>query len=45
MDLNTLRVKQLKQILADSNIECTDCIEKTDFIRKIEATITKKKDL
>lgn len=37
-DLSKLRVKQLKQILSDRGVECTGCIEKSEFIAKVEAT-------
>lgn len=37
-DLSKLRVKQLKQILADRGIECKGCIEKAEFIKKVEET-------
>jgi len=37
-DLSKLRVKQLKQILADRGVECKGCIEKAEFIKKVEET-------
>lgn len=37
-DLSKLRVKQLKSILADRGVECTGCIEKEEFIKKIQDT-------
>eukprot|EP00557_Chaetoceros_sp_GSL56_P008034 CAMPEP_0176492942 /NCGR_PEP_ID=MMETSP0200_2-20121128/9288_1 /TAXON_ID=947934 /ORGANISM="Chaetoceros sp., Strain GSL56" /LENGTH=164 /DNA_ID=CAMNT_0017890579 /DNA_START=65 /DNA_END=559 /DNA_ORIENTATION=+ len=37
-DLSKLRVKQLKSILADRGVECKGCIEKEEFIQKIQAT-------
>lgn len=37
-DLSKLRVKQLKSILADRGVECTGCIEKEEFIKKIQET-------
>ena len=37
-DLSKLRVKQLKQILADRGVECTGCLEKAEFIKKVEET-------
>lgn len=37
-DLTKLRVKQLKQILADRGVECKGCIEKAEFIKKVEDT-------
>lgn len=37
-DLSKLRVKQLKQILSDRGVECTGCLEKAEFIKKVEET-------
>jgi mesencephalic astrocyte-derived neurotrophic factor len=37
-DLSKLRVKQLKQILADRGVTCKGCIEKEEFIKKVEET-------
>lgn len=37
-DLSKLRVKQLKSILADRGVECKGCIEKEEFIQKIQET-------
>mmetsp|Transcript_3172 Transcript_3172/g.6861 ORF Transcript_3172/g.6861 Transcript_3172/m.6861 type:complete len:166 (-) Transcript_3172:85-582(-) len=37
-DLSKLRVKQLKSILADRGVECKGCIEKEEFIAKVQAT-------
>ena len=37
-DLSKLRVKQLKQILADRGVECKGCLEKEEFIQKVEET-------
>ena len=36
VDLKKLRVKQLKKILSDWDEECVGCLEKSDFIRRIE---------
>ena len=36
MDLSTLRVKQLKEILASLNADCAGCAEKSDFIQRIK---------
>jgi hypothetical protein len=35
MDLSKLSVKELKQILADRQIDFSDCFEKGDLISKI----------
>ena len=37
-DISKLRVKQLKQILADRGVECKGCIEKEEFIKKVQDT-------
>ncbi len=37
-DLSKLRVKQLKSILADRGVECTGCLEKDEFIKKVQET-------
>jgi hypothetical protein len=37
-DLSKLRVKQLKSILADRGVECTGCLEKDEFIKKVQDT-------
>lgn len=37
-DLTKLRVKQLKSILADRGVDCKGCIEKEEFIKKVEDT-------
>jgi hypothetical protein len=37
-DISKLRVKQLKQILADRNIECSGCIEKDEFVKRVQDT-------
>lgn len=36
IDLKKMKVKQLKKILNDWEEQCTGCLEKTDFIKKIE---------
>jgi len=37
-DLSKLRVKQLKSILADRNVECRGCVEKEEFVKKVQDT-------
>lgn len=37
-DLSKLRVKQLKSILADRGVECKGCLEKDEFIKKVQDT-------
>ena len=36
IDLNKMRVKELKKILDDWNEECKGCSEKPDFVKRIE---------
>ena len=37
-DLSKLRVKQLKKILSERGVECKGCLEKADFIKKVQDT-------
>jgi mesencephalic astrocyte-derived neurotrophic factor len=37
-DINKLRVKQLKQILADRGVECKGCVEKEEFVKRVQET-------
>mmetsp|Transcript_2504 Transcript_2504/g.3530 ORF Transcript_2504/g.3530 Transcript_2504/m.3530 type:complete len:163 (-) Transcript_2504:143-631(-) len=37
-DLSKLRVKQLKSILADRGVECKGCVEKDEFVKKVQET-------
>jgi hypothetical protein len=37
-DISKLRVKQLKQILAQRGVECKGCVEKEEFIRRVQET-------
>ncbi|KAL7560017.1 hypothetical protein ACA910_013509 [Epithemia clementina (nom. ined.)] len=37
-DISKLRVKQLKQILSDRGVECRGCVEKEDFVKKVQET-------
>lgn len=47
VDLKKLKVRDLKKILSDWDETCEDCIEKGDFIKRIEALKPKyvKQDL
>lgn len=36
VDLKKLKVRDLRKILSDWDEECEGCIEKTDFIKRIE---------
>lgn len=40
-DFNKLRIKDLKTLMAEKGIECKDCIEKADFVRKLESVLGK----
>lgn len=35
-DFGKLRVKELRQLVADNGIPCKDCIEKSDFVAAIK---------
>merc|ERR1711976_894656 len=37
-DLSKLRLKQLKQILSERGVECKGCVEKEEFIKKVQDT-------
>ncbi len=37
-DIKKLKVKELKQILADRGIDCNGCTEKDDFVKKVLET-------
>ncbi len=37
-DYSKLKVRDLKKILADRGVQCKNCIEKTDFIKRCEET-------
>jgi hypothetical protein len=37
-DIQKLRVKQLKQILADRGVECKGCVEKEEFVKRVQET-------
>ena len=37
-DYTKLRVKQLRQILADRGVECKGCAEKEDFVKRVLET-------
>lgn len=44
-NLKKLRVKQLKKILNDYDEECKGCVEKSDFIKKIEEIVKQHTEL
>ena len=37
-DYSKMRVKHLKQLLADRGVSCNGCIEKSEFVKKAEET-------
>lgn len=37
-DISKLRVKQLKQILADRGVDCIGCVEKEEFVKRVQET-------
>ena len=38
-DISKLRVKQLKQILADRGVECKGCVEKEEFVIEVRSIL------
>ena len=44
-DYSTLKVKDLKKILADRGVTCDGCVEKDDFVKKCKATESLERDL
>lgn len=38
-DLNKLRVRQLKAILNERGVTCDGCLEKRDYVRRVEETM------
>lgn len=44
-DYTKMRVKQLKKILSERNVECVGCVEKADFIKKIKETEAQHSEL
>jgi len=45
INLKKMRVKELKKILADWEEDCKGCVEKSDFIKKIESVRNKHVEL
>eukprot|EP00526_Cylindrotheca_closterium_P029604 CAMPEP_0113638360 /NCGR_PEP_ID=MMETSP0017_2-20120614/20090_1 /TAXON_ID=2856 /ORGANISM="Cylindrotheca closterium" /LENGTH=49 /DNA_ID=CAMNT_0000549453 /DNA_START=6 /DNA_END=155 /DNA_ORIENTATION=- /assembly_acc=CAM_ASM_000147 len=37
-DISKLRVKQLKAILSERGVECKGCVEKEEFVKKVQDT-------
>jgi len=38
-NIKKLRVKQLRQILAERGVQCKNCIEKRDFVNRVKETM------
>jgi hypothetical protein len=34
-DFSKLRVTQLKQLLKDRGVSCPDCVEKSDYVKRV----------
>merc|ERR1711918_280800 len=45
MDLEKMRVKQLRELMQEFGVDCPNCLEKSDMIKRIKATILAKKEL
>merc|ERR1711939_426966 len=46
MDLNKMRVKQLRELMQEFGVDCPNCLEKSDMIKRIQETImSDKKEL
>merc|ERR1712178_161448 len=41
MDLEKMRVKELRHLMQEYEVECTNCLEKSDMIKRIRETIMK----
>merc|ERR1712146_740190 len=45
MNLQKMRVKQLRELMQEFGVDCPNCLEKSDMIKRIQATIMKKSEL
>merc|ERR1711865_46616 len=45
MDLDKMRVKQLRELMQEFGVDCPNCLEKSDMIKRIRDTILPKKEL
>jgi len=43
MDLNKMRVKALRELMQEFGVDCPNCLEKSDMIKRIQETIMKDK--
>lgn len=39
LDLKKLRVKQLRKILSEYGLTCDGCVEKSDYVRKVQSLV------
>jgi hypothetical protein len=44
-DVTKMTLKQLRQVLAKRGVACEGCIEKSDFLKKVQDTAHIKADL
>merc|ERR1711998_70275 len=46
IDLDKMRVKQLRELMQEYGVDCPNCLEKSDMVKRIKATIlSDKKEL
>merc|ERR1711912_228997 len=45
MNLSKMRVKQLRELMQEFGVDCPNCLEKSDMIKRIQSTIMGKKEL
>merc|ERR1712216_200196 len=45
MNLNKMRVKQLRELMQEFGVDCPNCLEKSDMVQRIKTTILAKKEL
>merc|ERR1711934_1042905 len=41
IDLEKMRVKQLRELMQEFGVDCPNCLEKSDMVKRIKATILK----
>merc|ERR1711934_875273 len=45
MNLQKMRVKQLRELMQEFGVDCPNCLEKSDMVKRIQTTILKKTEL
>merc|ERR1711965_1054012 len=45
INLDKMRVKQLRELMQEFGVDCPNCLEKSDMIKRIKETILAKKEL